>query len=199
MPKGKSRGQAVVRVANLERTMDNFTLEMSKKYTMALFEYHNKFITPEIHRISKLERMDLYRIAGLLFFYWVDWRLAMGLFFIGIPGYARQTGKALLKLWVKLVILTTWEISDEEIEGVKKIDAEGEVQVTGGWQPKWYQGLARRLDTDDGFIYKLKPIHWFVRWYDSWTRVRAERKLREAAQAAGEPTTPTLVEDVDGE
>ncbi len=198
--KPQSESQQAVRRGHFEKTMERFNLEMARKMTMSLYDFHNNYLLPEQKRINSLERMGLYRLAALAFFYWVDWRLAMGLFIMGIPGYARQTGRALMKVWVQLVILTTWEVSVEQIEGEFKIDAEGKTQmVKEGWEPKWYQGLTRRLDTDDGFIYKLKPLHFFVRWYDSFHRTRAERKRREAAELADEPTTPTLVEDGDVE
>ena len=163
--------QQAVRVGHFEQTMDNFNKEMAAKYTHALYDYHNKFIAPEIVRISGLEKMGWFRLAGLLILLWADWRIALGVFLAWFPGYAKHAGRFIMGIWVKLTILTTWEISDEDMQGKDKIGADGQIEeVEAGWQPVWYQGLARRLDSDDGFVYRLKPLHLIVRFYDGFVR-----------------------------
>ncbi len=74
--------------------------------------------------------------------------------------------------WVKLTFLFSWRITEEHIRKT-------------GWRRRWYHGLVRRTDEDDGFIFVLRPFHWLAQLYGVWQKFRQRRQdRRKAAELA---------------
>ena len=166
-PSGQTPSQKAVRVGHFEKTLNRFNVEMSQKIVAALSEYHVRYIGsgPGIDlddRLKVLERASLIQWAALVTLFVIDWRIGLCAMLLFWRVIKAQIGRGLMVAWIRFYVLITWETSDDAIRE--------------GWEPKWYQGLARRLDTDDGFIYQLKPFSWVTRGYDGWLRVRAARR-----------------------
>ena len=110
--------------------------------------------------------------------------------FLELPWYSRlpkELGRMILRSWVKLTFLLSWRITEEKMR-------------EEGWRQKWYHGLVRRTDEDDGFIFVLKPFHWLAKLYGVWLKFKQHRQDRRdgaelaakiAAEKAAEAEEPT--------